>query len=236
MAKGGKPLGTLTTTQLEPIKVIALDQGALTPQDKEVLCKVICYCGLRPNKGKTGQNLHQSCVSERLRELDKFMRHQSPYKPEVTYDMTTSPPEPIMSKRLLTKVHEYVPAWIRKYWEKEKGYPYEKGQNLTKRPDVIIVKDLSKPPTQENIKNVVEIKFGNDVYGRDQEKSYTEIAGDANKVKVLTPEECDCGNLEESTVTELSTAAAWAAGIAGALLYVISRGKTPAPRFPVPVW
>lgn len=238
MADQGKPQGTLTTApaKLEVIKVVAIGNNELDPQDKEVICSAICYCDSNPKKGKGGQNLYQSCVTERLNQLDKMLGHRSPYKPEVNYDMHKNPPEPIMDKNILTKVHEYLPAWITKYWEKEKGYPYEAGEGMIRRPDVVIVKDPTKPPTQDNIKNVIEIKFGNDEFGEKQKRDYATIAGGESKVKQLDPEECNCGDEQDGNATELSTAAAWAAGIAGALMYIFSKGKTPAPRFPIPAW
>ena len=211
MADQGKPLGTLTTTpaQNPTIKVVAIaSEDKLDPQDKEVLCKAICYCNTTPNKGKAGNNQYQSCVSERLKELDRFLGHQSPYKPEVNYDMHKNPPEPVMDKGVLTKVHDYLPGWIKKYWEKDKGYPYEAGEGMIRRPDVIIVKDPTKPPTQDNIKQVVEIKFGADVFDRDTKEDYARIAGSEHKVKQLDADECDCGNSKDGNATEVSTAAA----------------------------
>ncbi|MFW2104946.1 VRR-NUC domain-containing protein [Acinetobacter guillouiae] len=240
MADQGKPLGTLTTTpaQNPTIKVVAIaSEDKLDPQDKEVLCKAICYCNSNPKKGKSGQNLYQSCVSERLNELDKFLGHRSPWKPEISYDMQKTPPEPIMDKNILTKAHESIWGWIKKYWENDKGYSYEAGEGMIRRPDVIIVKDPTKPPTQDNIKNVVEIKFGDDEFSKTQQADYATIAGSASKVIKLDPKECECSSDEENgNATELSTAGAWAAGIAGAILYIISKGKTPSPRFPVPAW
>jgi hypothetical protein len=236
MANPNKPQGKLITApaQLQTIEVVAIGSDQLDPQDKEIICKAICYCNAKPNKGKAGYNQYQSCVSERLKELDSFLGHRSPYKPEVNYDMHKAPPEPIMDKGILTKAHDYLPGWIKKYWEKEKGYPYEPGQGMVRRPDVVIVKDPTKPPIQDNIKHVVEIKFGTDVFDRDTKEDYTKIAGGEHKVKKLDVDECDCGNSKDGNATEVSTAGAWAAAIAGTLLYVLSRGKTPKPRFPLP--
>ena len=65
-------------------------------------------------------NLYQSCVSERLKEMDEMMFNQSPYKPEITYDMHTDPPSPIMDKNILTKGHEYVWGWIKKLVKRQR--------------------------------------------------------------------------------------------------------------------
>ena len=142
--------------------------------------------------------------------MDEMMFNQSPYKPEITYDMHTDPPSPIMDKNILTKGHEYVWGWIKKNWLNDKGYEYEKGQGMSRRPDVVIVKDPNLPPTQDNIKHVVEIKFGTDTFEKPQRDAYTEIAGDRTKVKVLDPDECGCNSDDDgkkSTVTEWATAA-----------------------------
>ena len=236
MADQGKPQGTLTTSQLKTIKIVAIDSTALDPKDKEILCSAICYCNYNPNKGKTQNNLYQSCVSERLKEMDEMMFNQSPYKPEITYDMHTAPPEPIMNKNILTKGHEYVWGWIKKNWLNDKGYEYEKGQGMSRRPDVVIVKDPNLPPTQDNIKHVVEIKFGTDTFEKPQRDAYTEIAGDRTKVKVLDPDECGCNSDDDgkkSTVTEWATAAV-ATLVA---LAQLRKGKIPKmPKFPSPAF
>ena len=40
---------------------------------------------------------------------------------------------------------------------------------MSRRPDVVIVKDPNLPPTQDNIKHVVEIKFGTDTFENHRE-------------------------------------------------------------------
>ena len=62
---------------------------------------------------------------------------------------------------------------------------------------VVLMSLLSKTPispTQDNIKHVVEIKFGTDTFEKPQRDAYTEIAGDRTKVKVLDPDECGCNS------------------------------------------
>lgn len=237
MSDQGKPKGTLATTptQMPTIKVVAIDNDALDPKDKEILCSAICYCNYNPNKGKKQNNLYQSCVSERLKEMDEMMFNQSPYKPEITYDMHTDPPEPIIDKDILTKGHRYVWGWIKKNWLKDKGYDYESGQGMTRRPDVVIVKDPNLPPTQDNIKHVVEIKFGTDKFEKPQRDAYAEIAGDYTKVKVLDPDECGCDSDDgkKSTVTEWATAAIATL----TALMQLRKGKIPKmPKFPSPAF
>ena len=141
-----------------------------------------------------------------------------------------------MDKNILTKGHEYVWGWIKKNWLNDKGYEYEKGQGMSRRPDVVIVKDPNLPPTQDNIKHVVEIKFGTDTFEKPQRDAYTEIAGDRTKVKVLDPDECGCNSDDDgkkSTVTEWATAAV-ATLVA---LAQLRKGKIPKmPKFPSPAF
>ncbi|AKT37888.1 type VI secretion system tip protein VgrG [Chondromyces crocatus] len=137
---------------------------SLTPDD-HFLCSIICWCSDTP--------LPQSCVTRKLRELDRASGGTSRYKAEVRYDMTQTPPVPIMSKR--------------EPWRPTTGNP--KG---CRSPDVVIVKDPSKPPTQDNLEEVVEIKFGKDALGDEQRKEYRRIAGSDVLFRVLSPDDCGC--------------------------------------------
>lgn len=69
-------------------------------------------------------------------------------------------------------------------------------KDMVKRPDVLVLQDPTKPPTQDNIKMIYEIKFGDDLFTEEQFTDYAEIAGDANKVTELNPcsgkNGCDC--------------------------------------------
>ncbi|RMM79643.1 hypothetical protein ALQ71_200253 [Pseudomonas coronafaciens pv. striafaciens] len=61
---------------------------------------------------------------------------------------------------------------------------------------MVIVNDPAKPPTQDNIKQVVEIKFPPDKIDPRQNAAYTEIAGDENRLVVIGPQNCDCNQPE----------------------------------------
>lgn len=154
LATGGmSPRGTTT--------VVRIDEPKIDPADKKILCAAMCKCEKAPNVGADGKQLKQACVAENFKGLDRLLSYRSPFKQEVNYDMTQRPPAPIMDSRSDTKVHDYLPAWIRKYWgsKPEHGQSYKPGTGLIRRPDVVIVKDPSKPPTQDNIKQIVEMKF-----------------------------------------------------------------------------
>lgn len=226
LSSGGmSPNGTTT-----PVKI---NTPGLDYSDKKVICSAICYCNNTPGVGKDGRSLKQSCVSDRLSQLDKYMMHRSPYKPEVNYDMTKEPPAPIMDSSIETKGHDWLPGWIKKWWGADEEHPpFKAGTGMIRRPDVVIVQDPSKPPTQDNLKKVVEIKFPPDTVSSRQRDDYIDIAGDEKKFVSLKPSDCDCDQQEpeESKVPseELGAAAAAAAWAA----WLLTRGKTPRPPVP----
>lgn len=100
---------------------------------------------------------------------------------------------------------------------------------MIRRPDVVIVKDPTKPPTRDNIKQVVEMKFPPDPASNEQKDAYAEITQDDQKVVVLKATECDCNQQEQET--KISTKElGWAATVAGAIMFIITRGKSRIPQ------
>jgi VRR-NUC domain len=182
LATGGMSIEGTTT-------VVKMSRPDIDSQDKKVLCWALCQCDKAPNIGKDGQQLKQACVSEMLKAVDKQLGHKSPYKQEINYDMTKNPPEPIMDSGVPTKGHDWLPGWIEKHWPTK---PYTPGEGLIRRPDVVIVNDPSKPPTQDNIKQIVEMKFPPDEISERQARAYQAIAGDPKKLEALKPSDCDC--------------------------------------------
>jgi type VI secretion system secreted protein VgrG len=137
-----------------------------------VVCQAICNC--KDARKISGRNGAQDCVTARLRAYDAALGGQSTIKAEVPYDMTTIPPSPLMSKN---------------HPGPTTGRPAG-----SKIPDVIVVKDGSRPPTQDNIKKVIEIKFPPDDLTDDQLKEYPKIAGSA-PFEVWGPNApCMCGD------------------------------------------
>lgn len=204
----------------------------LDPQDKKVLCSAICYCSSTPNVSQDGKNLKQTCVAQRLGELDEILQGRSPYKPEVSYDMTKNPPQPILDSQTGTSVHSWIPGWISKYWDQDPEHPpFKSGTGMIRRPDVVIVKDPNKPPTQDNIKQVVEMKFPPDQRNARQSDAYGVIAGGENKVVEMQSTECDCSQENQQSkvpVEELG----WAAAIASGVMFILTRGRSPRPMIP----
>ncbi|XXT16361.1 type VI secretion system tip protein TssI/VgrG [Sorangium sp. So ce429] len=157
------------TSGLPPMQVGGAGGGGpLTPEEGAV-CGFICRCRDEP--------LPQQCVTRQIRVLEDASAHTSPLKAEVPYDMSKDPPEPIMSKNDPRRA--------------TRGRP--KGSKI---PDVVVVKDGTKPPTQDNIKEVIEIKFPPDRLGSEQRKAYTSIAGRAS-LEELGPDRCGCPQSEQ---------------------------------------
>ena len=140
----------------------------LTPQEATI-CGLICIC----DANSSPHSRPSDCLTARIRALDAASGHTSRMKAEVPYDMSKAPPAPIMSRK--------------EPWRPSQG-KHPKG---CRAPDVVVVKDPSKPPTQDNIEEVIEVKFPTDQFRRDQAESYKGIAGDA-PFEVFGPERCGC--------------------------------------------
>ncbi len=65
---------------------------------------------------------------------------------------------------------------------------------MVRRPDIIIVKDPSRPPYQDNIDRIVEMKFKGGRWGRDQKEDYEDIAGNKDKLKLMEEGDCTCSD------------------------------------------
>jgi len=188
---------------------------------------------LTPGVGKDGRSLKQSYVSNRLGELDKLLQHRSPFKPEVNYDMTKEPPAPIMGSGIATKAHDWLPGFIKKWWDTpdadgNQRPPFKAGMGMIRRPDVVIVKDPSQPPSQDNIKQVVEIKFPPDAMSREQRDDYVQIAGGESKLVEMGPDDCDCTK-QEPEPSKVPAEAMSAAAALSALLYMLVTKRPPPP-------
>jgi hypothetical protein len=215
---------------------VRLRPNALDVQDRQALCFTICKCNTMPPVGSKGQMLKQQCVSGRLKTADALANYQSPYKAEVNYDMSQDPPAPIMERRIVTKAHDYLPGWIQKYWPGGLK-DYTPGIGNIRRPDVVIVKNASQPPTQDNLKNVVEIKFPPDAVDLKQQAAYEEIAGEPNKVVTMGPSDCECSG-KENAQTESSSAPSFSSQLGKLFSQGLSNylhGGPPAPPLPLPI-
>jgi len=140
------------------------NRGEPLNDDEMFLCVLMCQCVDAP--------LPQRCVEKKLLEMDRLAGGLSPYKPEVRYDMSKTPPEPIMSRN-------------------DPSRPTTGNPKGNKHPDVTVLHDPSRPLSRNNIKEIVEMKFGADPLSDDQMRQYRRIAGDA-RFRVLSPDECGC--------------------------------------------
>ncbi|WP_426105459.1 VRR-NUC domain-containing protein [Massilia sp. TSP1-1-2] len=231
------PLATGGMSREGTTTVVRLNRVKVDPVDKKVLCAAMCQCDKTPNIGKDGKELKQVCVAENLKSFDKLLGHKSFYKEELNFDMTQTPPSPIMDSGIITKGHEYLKGWINKYWgtKPEHGPTFVPRSGLIRRPDVVIVHDPSKPPTQDNNKQIVEMKFPPDSISDEQERAYVDIAGGASKLAVLEPGDCDCDAPEPDGPRIPIKELGFAAGVAAWLAFILTRGKTPRPPL-VPVF
>lgn len=69
------------------------------PLDLWYLCEKVGYAQRFPKIRSDGQPMYQRVVTQLIRLDDKFFDYHFPYIGEVGYDMTHSPPIPIMSRR-----------------------------------------------------------------------------------------------------------------------------------------
>ncbi|SHF25023.1 VRR-NUC domain-containing protein [Vibrio gazogenes] len=158
-----------------------------------VICSLICVCNKKPLKSTGGdRNLKQQCVNEGIRWMHRGQQGKN-ILPEVGYNMYKSPPEPLMMSDDPTQP---IRSWQHRYNRTLKSLPegqsYESGG--IRIPDIVITEDLTKAPTQDNIRQIVEIKFPGDKWGIGQKKAYEKIAGKSRKVKELSPNRCGCGD------------------------------------------
>ncbi|MGF1463049.1 MAG: VRR-NUC domain-containing protein [Maricaulaceae bacterium] len=175
--------------------------------DALVACRVGCCCLAHPRTGASDQDLVQACVSEVFRSADKALNHKSRYKAEISYDMRRfdrGPPAPLMHREVVGGVLTDTTEPSR-YWQRRtrdiKGF--RPGMGMVRRPDIVIVADPNKPPTQDNIVQVIEQKNKTERRDREQDRAYIRIAGKPEKYTVLRvggpvgkkETGCDCSNV-----------------------------------------
>lgn len=161
--------------------------------EEALLCVLICFCDLNPIQGAGGRMLRQLCVSQILQNIDQQVGYLSHVKAEVSYDMTQSPPRPIMSN-----AHPLRPSgmWgVMWYMRRHNLVP---GRGQVRRPDVVITRSPGLVPEQGNLTRVIEIKFPGDTLSRAQRRAYETIAGNPSNFRVLTtaPGSCNCGPMQ----------------------------------------
>src|SRR5262249_31653200 len=138
--------------------------------EKGVICDAMCSC--KDSTTALGNRNPDGCTRTRLWAYDRALGNKSTIKAQVPYDMSQIPPVPVMSRN-------------------DPSRPKTKPDKGTSAPDVVLVKDPNRPPTQDNIKKVIEIKFPGDSEDEVQNTKYKTIAGGA-PYEVWTLEDCGC--------------------------------------------
>lgn len=162
--------------------------AAIGQEEADELCTIMCKCNKEPVKSETGRNMKQECVKKRLDEKDT-PPGSSDLKAEVSYNMKKLPPKPFMHREAGVDTLERSHNWQRR--ANSEISRYARGKGMVRRPDVVAVLDKAKPPTQDNIKAIIEMKFPGDPVDGNQLKAYEKIAGSA-PVEVLSIEKCEC--------------------------------------------
>ena len=165
---------------------------------KSVICKVCCFSnqiggatGKAPKKetmadkviGLWGglRHLRQKAVQVIFALVDIVMEHKCPIKAEVIYDKKTK--QPLMVTGANPPRHKFMETPGSGRWGA----------------DVVVVKDIMKAPTIDNLLHWVEIKFldSNDPPDREQMRDYTQFLGSSTKLAMIRvsadPKTSDCG-------------------------------------------
>ncbi len=165
---------------------------------KSVICKVCCFSnqiggatGKAPKKATATdkiislwgglRHLRQKAVQVIFALVDIVMEHKCPIKAEVIYDKKSK--QPLMVAGANPPRHQFMESPGKGRWGA----------------DVIVVKDIMKAPTIDNILHWVEVKFldSNDPPDREQMRDYTQFLGSSTKLAMIRvsadPKTSDCG-------------------------------------------
>jgi hypothetical protein len=136
----------------------------------------MCCCNDHPATGQSEQDLKQGCAHQVLQAADKALGWKSRYKSELSWNMnrqTGEAPQPLMHRDARGR-DTVEPS---RYWQGRTGevQDYKPGRGDVRRPDLLIVSDPGKPPSQVTIERGVEFKFGRDRRNLSQDKAYRAI-------------------------------------------------------------
>ena len=166
---------------------------------KSVICKVCCFSnqiggatGKAPKKETIAdkvislwgglRHLRQKAVQVIFALVDIVMEHKCPIKAEVIYDKKTK--QPLMVAGANPPRHRFMET---------PGGDHRIGA------DVVVVKDIMKAPTIDNILHWVEIKFldSKDPPNEKQMRTYSDFLGSSTKLAMIRvsadPKTSDCG-------------------------------------------
>ena len=205
MGRSGSSLGILAQNKNGQSETKSMPQGQPKTievgTDKTYLCAHICVAKKSPKIGKNDQRLYQQTVTSAIQAEAEVNMGVWAYLAEVGYNMRLDPPMPLMSDRAGR-------------WHRPSSFPLgaakRKIEDLSKGdfriPDVTILKIKAAEilamrmsgtidwnrfnPIQINIGRLVEIKFGNDIWGKGQFSDYNKIS--PGKVRELADNDCSC--------------------------------------------
>lgn len=90
---------------------------------------------------------------------------------------------------------------------KRVGYSYKRKEAGTISPDLAIVEDRHLAPTLDNLFAVVEVKFPNDSFDREQKDNYENNFSNIPLALIRVPEDCACdGNKPDKNKRKKSAA------------------------------
>jgi hypothetical protein len=169
--------------------------------EKDIVCHALCYCMEAEMRMDCFRALLATPVQDWIPTCDidpdappghkSCVRYWDPHNPpgfyvEPTYQMIPPPPTPMlgMVRSATMKGANGDPL------------PLPGGDSPvihgSRRPDVVVPLDPTKPPGPGNIKRIFEVKFPGDRRRWDQEVAYREIAAPNGRLDVITAEDCDC--------------------------------------------
>lgn len=175
---------------------------ALARADQKILCAVLCCCAANPVAQAGGRRGYDQCATETLGAAQRALGNNARYKPQVSYNMRANPPEPLMDKNLFgqltTRPLDFPSEYGRMTGRIQRDFPgvTAEGGTDTRRPDVVIVRDPSRPPTADNISRVVDFKFPGDQVREAADRAYTEIGGGVPPLE-LNVRVCGCSDDDE---------------------------------------
>ncbi len=163
---------------------IVKDHGIEAVEDS-VFCDIMCCC-----RTASGTGARQRCVQETLDYADAELGYQSRYKAEISYNMMTPVPTPIMRRDGIG--HQRSGNW--QYRARTEIENYRPKTGMVRRPDIVVVSNPNEPPTQDNIERIVEMKFQGDPDDLEQTEAYGEIAGDLSNAQTRRENQCNCSD------------------------------------------
>lgn len=156
---------------------------------KDKLCAIFCCCNANPIiKGKKRKGYKQICADAMLRACKA---EDAGVLGSVPYDMGETPPKPISRPNYRART-----AFVYQYKDRDvELIPSERIplKGKVRIPDIVVVKDRTRLPTQNNIAQIYDFKFPGDRWRENQKEDYQKIQGkEYPKVEALDEENCMC--------------------------------------------